>query len=164
MKSRIKYIKGDVTNPVGEGRKVIAHCVNNINVMGAGVAKAIYTKWPIVKEAYHHSFELVEPVLGEAIFIKVEEDVTVSNIFGQDGVGLDIDGFPPVRYWALEQGLNTTGHHCTAHIDAWNKYHTKTSLHTVCIGCGLAGGSWSVVEQILLRSIPQEIEIYVYDL
>ena len=45
-----KYIIGDITETE---LKYIAHGVNCQNVMGSGVAKALYTKFPEVKERYH---------------------------------------------------------------------------------------------------------------
>jgi len=48
----IKYVNGDVSEPIGEGRKLIIQCVNNLGIMGAGVARAIMIKWPIVRQRY----------------------------------------------------------------------------------------------------------------
>ena len=45
----IEYIKGDIRDT---DCKVIAHGVNCQGVMGSGVAKALYEKWPEVKKSY----------------------------------------------------------------------------------------------------------------
>jgi len=49
----ISYVVGDVTQPQGEGLKIVAHVCNDANGFGAGVAGAIARRWPEVKGAYH---------------------------------------------------------------------------------------------------------------
>lgn len=46
----IKTVIGDV---VEASEDIICHQVNCQNVMGAGVAKALYTRFPQVKQSYH---------------------------------------------------------------------------------------------------------------
>ena len=49
--------KGDLL----EAGESIVHQVNCQNVMGSGVAKAIYTKWPEVKIEYHKYCDGINP-------------------------------------------------------------------------------------------------------
>ena len=46
----MKIINKDITT-LKKG--ILLQQVNCQNAMGSGVAKAIYTRWPIVKEEYH---------------------------------------------------------------------------------------------------------------
>jgi O-acetyl-ADP-ribose deacetylase (regulator of RNase III) len=41
----IKYIKGDATNPVSEGEKIICHICNDIGRWGKGFVLAISRRW-----------------------------------------------------------------------------------------------------------------------
>ena len=46
----IRYIAGDILN---SNEDIIVQQVNCQNVMGSGLAKAIYTKWPVEQTGYH---------------------------------------------------------------------------------------------------------------
>lgn len=46
----MRIIKGNILD-VEEG--IIIHQVNCFDVMGAGLAKSLYTKYPVIKETYH---------------------------------------------------------------------------------------------------------------
>lgn len=47
--NKIEYIVGDVrSQPFKTKRRFIPHVCNDEGRMGAGVAKALYTKWPTV--------------------------------------------------------------------------------------------------------------------
>jgi hypothetical protein len=49
----VYYVSGDALNPVEvKGRKIICHIVNDIGVMGAGIALSIRKKWPIAYNKY----------------------------------------------------------------------------------------------------------------
>lgn len=64
----------------------ICHQVNCQNAMGAGVAKALYEKWPSVKAEYHafcSKHRTPADLLGVHQLVSVDEDKWVINIFGQ---------------------------------------------------------------------------------
>jgi hypothetical protein len=141
----IEYIdRGNVLNPVGEGRKIICHCCNNLipGVMGAGVALALRKKWSSVYDSYVEWSigKLNKPYeLGEVQFIKVESDILVANMIGQEGTGFR-DGKPPVRYEALEKCLNSVK-------EVALKYSATVHIPYL-LGCDLAGGNWDIVSKM----------------
>lgn len=140
---RINYVVGDVREQraIGDAIRVIPHCCNDINVMGAGVAKALYTKWYKVKGRYHHYFTMNEHCrLGSTQFIEVEPDTYVVNMIGQHGVGTDENGNPPVRYEALEKAMRSIVHF----FDDIN-----IEIHCPMFGCDLAGGDWKIVSRMI---------------
>lgn len=76
-------ISGDLTTLTG--RFVIVQQVNCQNVMGAGLAKALMTRWPKVATDYHAFFAGRTPqaLLGHIQTSIVGPDQFVCNVFGQ---------------------------------------------------------------------------------
>lgn len=64
----------------------ICHQVNCKNVMGSGVARAIYTKYPEVKCEYHKFCNLINnpnDLIGKVQYVRLmNEGKYVINIFG----------------------------------------------------------------------------------
>ena len=160
----IKYLSGhDVREPIGEGRKVIGHVVNDLGKMGAGVAKALKDKWPLVKSEYvkwHKTNDhLGQPFeLGKVQFVFVSMDVVVANIIGQHGIKTNNKtGVPPVRYEAIREGC--------AYISRACKHYNATAHFPYLMGCDLAGGDWDIVEKIIQEElIDKGVETFAYDL
>lgn len=78
----MRFIKGDITEIC---RGVLINGVNCQNTMGSGVAKAYYTKWPIVKQRYHEC----KMFLGQCVPVAVAEDLIVANCWTQEYYGYD---------------------------------------------------------------------------
>ena len=147
---QIKYLEGDATKPVGDGMKIIAHCCNNIGGWGSGFVLALNKRWTKPKERFlqmPHMLGLID------IFPVGEDQIWVANIVGQHGVR-GPGNRQPIEYEAIECGLKQVGE--------FAKFK-GASVHMPRIGCGLAGGSWAVMEEIIKRSIPRGVKIYVYD-
>lgn len=155
----INYFIGDATNPLGEGRKVIVHVCNDIGKWGAGFVLALSKKWKEPENSYKRWFaSSSEFLLGQVQFVQVEEDIFVANLIGQAGIRNVItkNHTPPVRYDAIEQGLVKIADFAQ---------DNAASVHMPRIGCGLAGGDWTMVEAIIYRTLVlQEILVNVYDL
>ncbi len=150
----IKYVKGDVTNPIGEGRKLVIQCVNDLGIMGAGVAKAIMMKWPIVREKYIQWSKKDDFILGNIQTVSVEPKIAVVNMIGQHGVGFS-DGVAPIRYDAIEACLKKVKKLAVTY---------SASIHAPKFGAGLAGGDWDIIENILKTKLENtEIEVTIYD-
>jgi O-acetyl-ADP-ribose deacetylase (regulator of RNase III) len=145
----IKYVKGDATQPIGEGNKIIVHVCNDIGAWGAGFVLAISKKWKQPEIAYHL---MKDKSLGKVDFIRVENDIMIANMIAQKGIGRDPEGNPPINYGALRITLNEVNRQA---------YMTGSSIHMPRIGCGLAGGDWNKVEEIIkdVMSVP----VTVYD-
>lgn len=154
----IMYIDGgDVTRPYPTGRKVcIVHCVNDLWVMGSGVARALFMKWPAVRSEYLE-WGKTNPPLGEVQFVQVGEETIVANMVGQHGIGLDEHGNPPIRYDAFKVGLEKVCDFCLL---------TDSDLHLpYLMGADLAGGDWTLIEKIIREKVFEKgVNVYMYDL
>lgn len=162
----IKYVKGDATNPQGPGTKVIVHCCNDIGSWGAGFVLALSAKWPEPESSYkalwnRWAFGISESniPLGIVDYVKVEKDIYVANLIGQEGVGYPAGGgVPPIRYDAINKGLRNI--RLRAEVSG-----EKVSIHMPRMGAGLAGGDWLIIERLVeLNLADYGFPVTVYDL
>lgn len=84
----IKFVNGDIlTFPERDGDTIICQQVNCRGVMGAGLAKQIRDKWPVVFEEY---VKVCNPKkLGDFQVVQVAPQLYVANLFGQLNYGRD---------------------------------------------------------------------------
>lgn len=131
--------------------KYIAHGVNAQDVMGSGVAKVLYTKYPDVKSKYHQfcAETDIEDRLGSIVYTPVQSDgKVIINLFTQFKYGYD--GKRYVNYGALED--------CFCELIDFG----IDKIAVPKIGCGLAGGDWEVVKEIINRVTKDKLEVWVY--
>lgn len=135
-------IKGDLLE-CPKGINVIAHQANTDGIMGAGIAKAIKTKWP---EAYKADREYHIPFgperLGWWSYANVllhNKVIGIINLYGQQLGKLSKYGIP-TDYDALLQSM------IRLKIDLDNGYHMSGDTPILGLpkgmGCGLGGGDW----------------------
>jgi O-acetyl-ADP-ribose deacetylase (regulator of RNase III) len=154
----IKYIVGDATQPVGEGSKIIVHVCNDIGGWGRGFVVALSKRWPEPEQCYrawHSGGEKTPFALGEVQLVQVGEAIWVANLIGQRDVRT-VRGIPPVRYEAIRKGLRRV---------AEAARRLEASVHMPRIGCGLAGGKWEEVSNIVEGELAKSgVSVTVYDL
>lgn len=157
--SGIRYAVGDATAPAGEGARIIAHVCNDIGQWGAGFVLALSKRWKQPERefrAWHRGGESAGFRLGAAQLIEVEPGLFVANIIGQRDIRRGRTGPAPVRYEAIREGLATVRAYAT---------ERSASVHMPRIGCGLAGGEWTVVEPIVREElVAHGVDVTVYDL
>jgi O-acetyl-ADP-ribose deacetylase (regulator of RNase III) len=154
----IRYVTGDATAQCEPGPKIVAHICNDVGGWGRGFVVAISNRWRAPEEAYRRWFAEGGDspfALGEVQFVQVAESVWIANMIGQHDTRT-IEGVPPVRYDAAEAALLKVA--AFAHSRA-------ASVHMPRIGCGLAGGEWGKIEQIIYRTLVEaQVPVFVYDL
>lgn len=146
-----KYIKG---NLLDTELKYIAHGVNCQNKMGSGVAKAIYEKYPEVKEEYHKYCDIVKRygLLGRCQKVYVENGTKrILNLFTQEYYGYD--GKKYINYNAISNIFKNLTEEMNIGKIAIPK-----------IGAGLAGGDWNIIEALINESTGDKLEVWVYEL
>lgn len=156
MGKEINYLIGDATVPQAEGNKIIVHICNDIGAWGKGFVLALSNRWKqpeIEYRKWHKSRQNF--ALGEIQLVKVEENIVVANMIGQRGVKQSFL-FPPIRYGAVND--------CLAKVTDV-AISTNASIHMPRIGCGLAGGQWAKIEQLIITNFTDKgIPVFVYDL
>lgn len=121
--------------------KVIAHQVNCMGA-AAGLAGAIFRKWPYAKKDYLDITSRIpgKLLLGMAYYTGEQKDGhIICNLFGQYEPGAD---YRPDK---LEQALGQLAN--AAKIMNWS---VALPWH---ISCGICGGDWEEVLQIIERTM-----------
>lgn len=154
MKHKITYRKGDATEPVGSGMKIIVHICNDIGAWGAGFVLALSKKW-LEPELEYKALE--KRSLGDVQFVRIDKDTVVVNMIAQEGIGPDEEGRPPIRYSALRKALGQVDYY------AWMNHDLNPSIHMPRIGCGLAGGRWELVEELIRDQVECPVTVYDFE-
>jgi len=154
---RIEYLRGDATKPRGDENKIIAFIINDkANSWGAGFAKAVQSKWPLVLEEFRHWKKLhgEEFSLGNVFTAKVERKLKTALMISQHGYGPS--KLPRIRYGALYESLKKLAQIAKSE---------KASVHMPRIGCGQAGGAWDVVSEMVEDTLCLNgVDVMIYDL
>ena len=153
----IRYLVGDATRPAVDGPKIIVHVCNDIGKWGRGFVLAVSRRWAEPERVFKASFNSgADSRLGDVQFVQVEPGMTVANVIGQHGIASRVGGTPPVRYDAIRLGLEAVAKRAST---------MHSSVHMPRIGCGLAGGEWQQVEQIVSSTLVDAgVDVFVYDL
>ncbi len=151
----VRLIRG---NLLDSDAKYICQQVNCQGAMGAGLAKQIAEKWPNVKREYVKfcdSKKQKQDLLGDIQLVAAngglqkKGDPLIVNIFGQFYYGHD--------------GVYTD---YSALIRAFRKmnqlYKGERLAFPYGFGCGLAGGEWQDVEELIVKYLPDcDVTIYL---
>jgi hypothetical protein len=146
--SKGKHMKEIKQNILDIEKGVICHQVNCQRIAGAGLAAQIAQKYP----GWLKHFKSENPFLGSCIFYKANKELFIASIYGQKNFGSVYGRNGKKRqftnYDALSNGLGLVNSLVSSDFDI---YIPKG------IGCGLGGGSWEIVYQILQTVIPRAI-------
>src|SRR5207302_9624727 len=85
----IKYVTGDATNPVTEGKRILAHCCNDVGFWNAGFVRALSERFHQPERDYRHWARALTPApfqLVQIQFVKVQAALCVANIIGQSEI------------------------------------------------------------------------------
>ena len=153
---KINFVKGDATRPKGKGKKIICHICNDYGAWGAGFVLALSKRWTYPEHFYRarHNYPLGQvDILSVDTSNGMENEILVANMIAQHGLHPNAEGVPPIRYDALAIALK--------HVSKVAE-DLGATLHMPRIGCGLAGGEWSNVQQIIEDNV--HVDVTVYDL
>ena len=133
---------------------IIAHVANDLGLMSAGIALQIRNKWPQAYTdytAFHHSHK--ELLSGRVVFTTITPRLLIAHCIAQHGLKRNF-GSPPFRAGWFQLCLNEL---C---LEA--KERDLPIRMPYGIGCGLAGGSWSLVKGQIERVCCQQYELDVH--
>lgn len=142
----LKLVSGNILTPNLEERGVIVcHQVNCLGVMGAGLALQIKKMHPGVYKNYRDKCRQIAGAiggLGDVQFCSVIADAgyIIANVFGQYGYGRDKQY---TDYDALRKAFQQIA----------MSFPTYTVRIPYLMGCGLGGGNWDIVYQIIEETL-----------
>jgi O-acetyl-ADP-ribose deacetylase (regulator of RNase III) len=148
----IEYKNGNILNATTH---IIAHQVNSLGIMGAGVALQIKNKWPIVFESYYKlcNDTVSLRLLGRCQIIQVDPNLGIANLFGQYDYGIDRR---QTDYFALQAAMTS----CEMQM---RKLNLTSIAFPDMIGCGLAGGDRGIVLKIIEDTFKDfDVEIWKF--
>lgn len=126
---------------------LICHQVNCLGIMGAGLAKQIRDKYPEVYQQYRDLCrEGGYTLLGSIQVIKINELLSVVNVFGQEKIGTDSR---KTNYEAVDHAFNKLKRHIEIHQLDPDKVYIPEKM-----GCTLGGGNWNVYLSIIVQYFP----------
>jgi hypothetical protein len=139
----VKVINGDVFD--APELSCICHQVNTFGAMGKGIALTVKEKYPQVFSYYRSYLEdLLEPPYGKVLFCQIDNDRFIANLFSQVG-------------WKTNYNLMDTCLHRLARAKTFDHFAIPYKM-----GCGLGGGNWSVVSELIEKNLGDRATIYIY--
>lgn len=132
---------------------IIVQQVNCRGVMGAGLALAIRKKYPEVYDKYMIACNTVNPedLLGKVQKVITYDNKIIINMFSQLNYGR---GSVQTDYEAMRK--------CLYKIYLYAKLNKLTVAIPYNIGCGLAGGTWAKVLNIIDKTFKDKSIIKLY--
>lgn len=126
----------------------IAHQVNCQGVMGAGLARQIRNKYPNVYDTYKIfcNINTAKPPLGKSLCVWTEDNHCIINVFGQLEYGR---AQQQTDYDALYSGFAIAAEEIRDTFLNENPRYQVPIAIPYGIGCGLAGGDWNKVREVL---------------
>lgn len=121
---------------------IIAHQVNCKGIMGAGLAAEIAKRYPKVEREYKYFCAPVYPssdLLGTCQIVGIGNKRYIANLFGQDAYGTYK---VQTRYDALEEAMKRL-------LEDATNLGVNSIAFPYGMGCGLAGGNWTVVDHLI---------------
>lgn len=131
---------------------IICHQVNCLGVMGAGLAKQMREKFPMMYLEYKrlcYNTADKKTLLGEVLTHSIVYngyEYTIANLFGQEQIGTSRCY---TDYDALRKALQTV--RCIASpLPGRAAWRVRIPYK---MGCGLAGGDWNIVRAIVQEEL-----------
>ncbi|NBT08692.1 MAG: hypothetical protein EBS93_07630 [Chitinophagia bacterium] len=156
------FVQEHIYNEYNGSSIVVPHVCNNANAFGAGFAAGVAKHYPIVKENYHLLGS--KNVLGYVQFVEVEKDpkyghkLIFANMIAQNGT-ICKNNRRPLHYGALAKTMYRVSEYLLLSFNS----DSKVQIHCPKFGCGLAGGNWNFIQDLIL-DIWEDYRVVVYDI
>lgn len=154
ISNEVYTVRGDATEPRGQGKRIIVQLVNTGAAVGIGFGKAMAQKYPASKKALEQWKEKKKGfALGQSQLVNLGEDIFVFQMVAQHGV-FPKYGEIPLKYDSLRMCLE---------ILAIEAKSLGASVHMPMIGAGQAKGDWEIIKGIINEElIKKEVDVTVY--
>jgi len=155
--SSIRYVRGDATEPRGDGHRIITHIVNDKTAnWGGPFARALKRRFPDAQAAFAEWAKSADGNLrlGTVHLAPLATDLSVATIVCQHGYGESVK--PRLRYGALQEGLEKLSGLASG---------MGASIHMPRIGAGEARGDWNIVSGLIEEAFCSAgVDVTVYTL
>lgn len=133
---------------------IIVHQTNCQGVMGSGIAKQVKERYPEVFNAYYHYCKTQElkDIFGIALICQVSDYKYIANVFGQNTFGQGLQ----TNYDMLKNALKE--------VHDFAKENNLSVAIPYKIGCGLGGGDWNTVYDIITEIFFDDVPYEIYRL
>lgn len=152
----IELFHGDVLHPDVNGEHIICQMVNDTAYRwGGGVAAQTARNHPSAQANFEAWLKALPRAdrLGKTHFHRVADNRTIASLVAQAGFGKS--DAPRLKYAALSLALRAV---------AERALESAASVHMPKIGTGAAGGSWSVIEELVVEEfVRRDIPVRVYE-
>lgn len=168
--ANVTLVKRDLVDVMKSGYPVIImHGCNRQGAMGAGFAKEVrafaepcyfdYKEWLEISMDENENF--TRPELGD-VCVNQQHSVLFFHALTQDDYGTDKR---KLNYGALAKSCSYVNRYLQDNPEVARLFMSNIGLriHMPKIGCGLAGGDWNIVKEILEISFDAHINIIVYE-
>jgi hypothetical protein len=153
----LRMVRGDATEPRGEGRRILAHIVNDKTpTWGAGFALEVRKTWRFVQEDFQQwvTADKTRLRLGNTHVSQVDDSLSVFHMIAQSGYGPSVR--PRIRYAALRSCLDQLAQLASKE---------RASVHLPRIGSGQARGNWRLIAELIDDSLlSRGVQVTVYEL
>lgn len=155
--AELTYLQGDALRPRGTSKRIVTQIINDSAfTWGGGFSLGVRDKWPIAHDAFRNwaTGDRRNLRLGNLHLATVDENLQVASLIAQRGYGPSPK--PRIRYVHLRNCLEKLGEIAR---------NEGASVHIPRIGCGQAGGSWSIVAELVEDALcSRGVSVWVYDL
>ena len=133
---------------------IIVHQTNCQGVMSSGIAKQVKERYPEVFNAYYHYCKTQElkDIFGTALICQVSDYKYIANVFGQNTFGQGLQ----TNYDMLKNALKE--------VHDFAKENNLSVAIPYKIGCGLGGGDWNTVYDIITEIFFDDVPYEIYRL
>jgi O-acetyl-ADP-ribose deacetylase (regulator of RNase III) len=154
----LTFVRGDALEPRGPGNHLVVQVVNDRSLQwgGGGFATAVRRRFPAAHDAFQKWAQGSPDRLRLAAvhFAPLSPGVELCSMVAQHGIGGG--HLLRLRYEALQECLRQAAAHALKEAE---------DVHMPRIGSGLAGGSWDLVQEIVVETLCQMgINVTVYEL
>lgn len=157
----INYHVGNLFDFISDKKNIIiAHIVNNVGAWGAGFVVQLGKKYPLAKNLYKQAIKDQHITLGSCQSIEVdkENNIYVANLVAQDNRNIKKNRL--VNYASLAYALDNLLMRCNLEKYKMNK-DDNFEFWMPLIGCGIGGGDWNIVKELISDIFPDDISINV---
>lgn len=163
----VTLVKRDLIEVMKSGYPMmVMHGCNMQGAMGAGFAKEVrafaepcyydYANWLDFQEDAN-----MRPTLGD-VRVNQQHSVLFFHALTQDTYGREER---KLNYGALAKACSFVNSYLKKNPEVARLFRSNigSRIHMPKIGCGLAGGDWNIVKEILQVSFDSDISIVVYE-